>query len=158
MSAGFRGAPRIPAGLTCQHRCYRSPGGVVLRSPAAGCCGCERPAVEAGEAELVRMRRVAKVLGSADFADQYRQLSRQPQGHVAQLDRASDSGSEGRGFESLHARDSSGSSLYRSLKPMARIPPGSRMNPCFFKPSSAIAGAEIEMLHPGSSFFKPARA
>ena len=25
-------------------------------------------------------------------------------GHVAQLDRASDSGSEGRGFESLHAR------------------------------------------------------
>ena len=28
---------------------------------------------------MVRMRRVAKVLGSADFADQYRQLSRQPQ-------------------------------------------------------------------------------
>ena len=25
-------------------------------------------------------------------------------GHVAQLDRASDSGSDGRGFESLHAR------------------------------------------------------
>ena len=131
---------------------------MVLRSPAAGCCGCESPAVEAGEAELVQMRRVAKVLGSAEFADQYPQLLRQPQGHVAQLDRASDSGSEGRGFESLHARDSSGSSLHRSLKPMARIPPGSRMKPCFFNPSSAMAGAEIEMLHPGNSFFKRARA
>ena len=29
-----------------------------------------------------------------------------PYGHVAQLDRASDSGSEGRGFESLHVRSS----------------------------------------------------
>lgn len=28
-------------------------------------------------------------------------------GYVAQLDRASDSGSEGRGFESLHTRDES---------------------------------------------------
>ena len=63
------------------------------------------------------MRRVAKVLGSAGFADQYPQLLRQPQGHVAQLDRASDSGSEGRGFESLHARDSSGSSLIGAPSP-----------------------------------------
>ena len=104
------------------------------------------------------MRRVAKVVGSAGFADQYPQLLRQPQGHVAQLDRASDSGSEGRGFESLHARHQSGSSLHRSLNPMARIPPGSRMKPCFFNPSSAMAGAEIEMLQPGNSFFKRARA
>jgi len=41
---------------------------------------------------------------------------------------------------------------------MARIPPGSRMKPCFFNPSSAMAGAEIEMLQPGNSFFKRARA
>ena len=130
----------------------------MLRSPAADGCGCESPAVEAQEAELVQMRRVAKVLGSVDFADQTRQLLRQPQGHVAQLDRASDSGSEGRGFESLHARQRSGSSLYRSRSPMARIPPGSRMKPCFFNPSRAIEGAEIEMLHPGNSFFKRVKA
>ena len=101
----------------------------MLRSPAAGSCGCESPAVEAGEAELVRMRRVAKVLGSADFADQYRQLLRQPQGHVAQLDRASDSGSEGRGFESLHARVQSVSEVDFSLNPMARMPLGSITKP-----------------------------
>ena len=39
---------------------------------------------------------------SADLQLRLRSVS----GHVAQLDRASDSGSEGRGFESLHARDS----------------------------------------------------
>ena len=35
-------------------------------------------------------------------------------GHVAQLDRASDSGSEGRGFESLHARYLSGQLAQRA--------------------------------------------
>ena len=45
-------------------------------------------------------------------------------GHVAQLDRASDSGSESRGFESLHAR-----TLFYSLYPITLIPFGSSINP-----------------------------
>ena len=56
-------------------------------------------------------------------------------GHVAQLDRASDSGSESRGFKSLHAR------YDYSLRPITLIPLGSKTNPISFKLSKEDCGA-----------------
>ena len=68
-------------------------------------------------------------------------------GHVAQLDRASDSGSESRGFESLHARKSN----FQSLIPIVLIPFGSSKKPLAFNGLSEIKGAATEMLQPGNS-------
>ena len=59
-------------------------------------------------------------------------------GHVAQLDRASDSGSESRGFESLHARKID----FHSLYPIVLIPFGSNKNPLAFNALSEINGAQ----------------
>ena len=67
-------------------------------------------------------------------------------GHVAQLDRASDSGSESRGFESLHARKK-----FYNLYPITLIPFGSSMNPFSFKLIKEDGGACTEILHPGIS-------
>ena len=118
-------------------------------------CNCGRNGARADEAESFLVHLLAKLTGMRLIeSSSHRYLHQADVGHVAQLDRASDSGSESRGFESLHARILKVPPCYRNLNPIALMPLGSIKNPFFSKASRAIAGAETETLHPGISFLR----